>query len=86
MGGNMENSLGVVLISFCCIFGVLWGFNYSKMVNLGPRTCSNTFWMILGTSKMLSKYGPVDLPIITEILQKIQESMGTSLKHIIFHI
>ena len=55
-----------------------WGFNYSKMANQGPRTYSNTFWMILGTSKFRSKSGPADLPIITKILQRIQKHMGTS--------
>ena len=40
--------------------------------------------MILGTSKIWSKSGPVDLLIITNMLQKIQENMGNSWKHIIF--
>ena len=38
-------------------------------------TCSNTFWMISGTSNMLSKSGPADLPIITTILQKHTRKM-----------
>ena len=35
--------------------------------------------MIWGTSTILSKYGPVDLLIITEMLQKIQEYYGSIL-------
>ena len=35
----------------------------------------NTFWMILGTSKIVSEYGPGDLLIITKMLQKIQEKI-----------
>ena len=40
--------------------------------------------MILGTSKMLSRYRPVDLLTITKILQKIQEIVGTSLENTMF--
>ena len=40
---------------------------------------SNTFRMDSGTSKILSKYVPVALPITTKLLQKIQRNMGTSL-------
>ena len=39
--------------------------------------------MILGTSKVWSKSGPVDLPIITKLPQQIQEQYGIILKHII---
>ena len=35
--------------------------------------------MIRGTSKIWSKTGPVDLLIITEMLQRIQEKYGISL-------
>ena len=35
--------------------------------------------MILGTSKIWSKYGPVDLLTITKMLQNIQEKYGTVL-------
>ena len=44
------------------------GFNYSKMPSSGPRSYPNTFLMILGTSKILSKSGPVTLPIIINLL------------------
>ena len=40
--------------------------------------------MISGTSKIWSKSGPVDLLIITEMLQEIQENYGGILKSIIF--
>ena len=36
--------------------------------------------MISGTSKIWSKYGPVDLPMITKMLQRMQENMESSLK------
>ena len=39
---------------------------------------SNTFWMILGTSKILTKSGSADLLTITNMLQRIQENMETS--------
>ena len=42
--------------------------------------------MISGTSKMLLKCGPVDLPIITNILQQIQEKYGNIFKTHYFHI
>ena len=40
--------------------------------------------MILGTSKILSKSGPVDLLTITNMLQKIQEKYGIILENIIY--
>ena len=40
---------------------------------------SNTFMMISGTSKVLSKSGPVDLLKITKMLHKTQENYGTIL-------
>ena len=40
--------------------------------------------MISGTSKIWTKSGPVDLVIITKMLQNIQENMESSWKHIIF--
>ena len=40
--------------------------------------------MILGTSKIWSKSGPVDLLTITKLAQKIQENMEPYWKHIIF--
>ena len=58
--------------NFVLCFRVFWGF---EMANEDPRTFSNTFWMISGTSKILSKSGPVALLIITRMLQKIQEEL-----------
>ena len=46
----------------------IWGFNYSKMANYRFLIDSNTFWMDSGTSKILSKSGPVALPIIMKLL------------------
>ena len=40
--------------------------------------------MILGTSKIWLKSGPVDLPIITNIFQKIQEKYGIIFKKYYF--
>ena len=40
--------------------------------------------MISGTSKIWSKSGPVDLLIITKMLQKIQENYGIILENIMF--
>ena len=64
---------------FSLIFnGVLmpkWGFNYSKMAKCRFLIDSNTFLTILGFSKILSKCGPVTLPIIINLLQKIQEKI-----------
>ena len=62
---------------------VFWGVYYSKMADSGPRTYCNAFCMIWGTSEILSKSGPADLPIITKRLQKIQENMGASLQNIV---
>ena len=41
-----------------CMFGFFMGFQYSKMANLGSQTYSNTFWIILGTSKNRPKMDP----------------------------
>ena len=40
--------------------------------------------MIYGTSEILSKHGPVDLPTITKMLQRMQETDGDILENIIF--
>ena len=53
----------------------LWGFNYSKMANYRFLIDSNTFWMDSGTSKILSKSGPVALPITTKLLKKYKKNM-----------
>ena len=45
-----------------------WGFNYSKMAKYRFLIDSNTFLTILGTSKILSKSGPVTLPITVNLL------------------
>ena len=50
-----------------------WGFNYSKMAKTWFLIDSSTFWMILGTSKILSKSGPVALPIIIKLLEKYKK-------------
>ena len=57
----------------------IWGSNYSQIANYRFLIDSTTFWMDSGTSKMLSKSGPVALPIIIKLLQKTQENMGTFL-------
>ena len=43
-------------------------FNYSKPANLGSRMDCNTFLNMVGSLKMLTKYGPLDLLFSTEIL------------------
>ena len=40
--------------------------------------------MNLGTLKIWSKAGPVDLPMNTNIFETIQENMGASLQNLIF--
>ena len=57
-----------------------WGFNYSKMAKYRFLIDSNTFLTILGTSKILSKSGPVTLPIAVNLLLKIQEKYGIILR------
>ena len=52
-----------------------WGFNYSKMAKYRFLIDPNTFFDDSGTSKILSKYGPVTLPIIMELLLKMQEKI-----------
>ena len=37
----------------------IWGFNYSKMAKYRFLIDPNTFWMILGTSKISKFFGPV---------------------------
>ena len=65
-------------------FKLLGGFNYSKMANLGTRTYSNTFWIIFGTSKNVTKSRPPRPLFITRILQNIQENMDTFYTNISF--
>ena len=62
------------LLFFNGILMPFWGFNYSKMANYRFLIDSNTFWMDSGTSKILSKSGPVALPIIMKLHKKIQEN------------
>ena len=50
------------------------------MANQGPQSYCNTFKIILGTSGIWSKSGPVALLMITNMLQNIQENMETSWK------
>ena len=42
--------------------------------------------MIYGTSKKVTKSGPIDFLFITKMLQTIQEIMGTCLKNSVFHL
>ena len=58
------------------VLGFLGGFDYSKMANLGFRTSCNTRWIILATSKNMTKYGPPGPLFITEMLQRIEEKHG----------
>ena len=76
MGQNNLGDFWCFFLIRSCIFWGFWGLYYSKMANEGPRSYPNTFWMILGTSKFLSKSGPADLLIITKRLQRIQENYG----------
>ena len=54
---------------------VLWDIYYSKIANYGPRSYCNTFQMLLGTLKIVSKSGPVEFLIITNMVQNIQEQL-----------
>ena len=56
-----------------------WGFNYSKMAKYRFLIDPNTFFDDSGTSKILSKYGPVTLPIII-YFKKYKKNMETSLE------
>ena len=67
-GGKKLGDFGFFPIIFSGILMPNWGFNYSKMANYRFLIDSNTFWMISGTSKILSKYGPVTLPITVNLL------------------
>ena len=44
------------------------------------------FWIIFGTSKKSTKYGPPDPLLMTKTLQTIKEKTQTSFKIIILHI
>ena len=63
-----------------------WGVNYSQMANYRFLIDSIIVWMISGTSKILSKPGPVGLPIATNVLQKIQEKYGNIIEKYEFRI
>ena len=60
-----------------------WGFNYSEMAKYRFLTDPNTFWMILGTSKMFAIFwtrgGPLHPVFLMNVLQKIQEKSGNIL-------
>ena len=58
----------------------IWGFNYSKMAKYRFLIDPNTFFDDSGTSKILSKYGPVTFPITVNLLLKIQEKYGNILR------
>ena len=49
----------VFFLFFECFNWGLWGFNCSKMAKIRFLTDPNTFWMILGTSKISRFFGPV---------------------------
>ena len=71
-------NLGDFWVSSLIFNGILmpnWGFNYSKMPKYRFLIDSYTFLTILGTSKILSKSGPVTLPIGVNLLLKIQEKI-----------
>ena len=50
-----------------------WPFKLRRPLFRGAPWLRDTFWMIPGTPKVLSKSGPGDLQVITKMLQKIQE-------------
>ena len=59
-------------------------FNYSQIANLGFRMACETFWDIFGTFKKLTKDGPSDPLLITEVLYKISKNnTETFRKHIV---
>ena len=67
IGGQNLSDFLVFFLFFDGILMRFWGFNYSQMANYRFLTDSTTFWMISGTSKTLSKSGPVALPIIIKL-------------------
>ena len=78
MGPNRAQKCRRFLGFFPNFSGILmpsWGFNYSEMANYRFLIDPNTFLTISGTSKILSKSGPVTLPITVNLLQKIQENI-----------
>ena len=60
------------------------GLYHSKMVNSGPRSYCNTFWVISGTSTKLSKSRPGDLLSITKTAQRYKTNYGIILERILF--
>ena len=46
----------------------------------------NTFWIIFGTSKMLTNYRPVDPALTTTIFQTVQENDWNIFEKSFFHI
>ena len=56
-----------VLHVFLKVFG---GFSYSQMAIVDSRTYCNTLLGIFGTSKHVTKYGPSDPLLVTEVFQK----------------
>ena len=83
MGEMGENNLSYLLVCSCMFNNILWyswSFYYSEMANEGPRTYSNTFWIIFGTSKNVTKCRPPGHLFITKILQTISENMDTFYK------
>ena len=68
---------------FIILLEVVGSLNCSKIANLGPRTYSNTFWIIFGTSKCFTKSAHLQSLFITKTLKRIQEHPQTSSKQII---
>ena len=68
----------VFVIVFKCFFNGISGFYFSRMARYRFMMDCNTFWMVSGTSKLLSKYGPVDLLSIAKMLQKIMKMRDDS--------
>ena len=50
-----------------------------EMANFDFRMDSNTFWMVSGTSKKSTKYGPWDPRIYHQNTSKYTRNMGASL-------
>ena len=66
------------------IMGLFGAFNHSQIAHFDSRTYCNTFCMISGTTKHVTKSGPSDPVFITKIFQKIQETYGNILENLIF--
>ena len=72
-----------LVFSMCFGRGNFGCFNYSKMASFESRTYSNTFWIILGTSKMFTKSGPLQSLFITKHFKTYKKISQTSLNNIV---